>query len=58
MSEAVEWTARFLKVLGGGECQLRPIFEATDFPPEIFSPEEAAREKSWREEMQKETASK
>ena len=53
MAEAVEWTTRFLKVLGGGECELRPIFEASDFDPEIFSPEEAAREQSHREQMQK-----
>ena len=56
MAEAIEWTTRFLKVLGGGECELRPIFEASDFPPEIFSPEEAAREKARREEMQRKTA--
>jgi hypothetical protein len=34
MAEGVEWTTRFLKVLGGGECEIRPVFEATDFPPE------------------------
>ena len=28
MAEAVDWTTRFLKVLGQGECELRPIFEA------------------------------
>jgi hypothetical protein len=33
MEEAVEWTGRFLKALGGGECELRPIYEETDFPP-------------------------
>ena len=27
MDEAVEWTTRFLNVLGEGECELRPIFE-------------------------------
>ena len=31
MAEAVEWTTRFLKVLGGGECELRPLF---DGPPQ------------------------
>lgn len=25
MEEAVEWTTRFLTVLGGGECEIRPI---------------------------------
>src|SRR5262245_20983070 len=32
MEEAVEWTTRFLKVIGGGECELRPIAEFTDIP--------------------------
>lgn len=27
MDEAVEWTARFLSVIGEGECELRPIPE-------------------------------
>ena len=53
MAEAIEWTTRFLKVLGGGECELRPIFEASDFDPEIFSAEEAAREEANREQMQR-----
>jgi hypothetical protein len=30
MDEAIEWTTRFLKVLGQGECELRPIFEPED----------------------------
>jgi hypothetical protein len=58
MAEAIEWTTRFLKVLGGGQCELRPIFEATDFPPELFPPEEAAREEAWRKEMQKKNTAK
>jgi hypothetical protein len=33
MDEAVDWTTRFLKVLGSGETELRPIFEASDFAP-------------------------
>ena len=28
MDEAIHWTKRFLEVLGQGECELRPIFEA------------------------------
>ena len=56
MAEAIEWTTRFLKVLGQGECELRPIFEASDFPAEIFSPEEAARDDATRVEMQKNAA--
>lgn len=56
MEEAIEWTTRFLKVLGEGECELRPIFEASDFPPDIFPPEEAAREEATREQMQRNAA--
>lgn len=33
MAEAVEWTSRFLKVLGQGECELRQIFDPSDFAP-------------------------
>jgi hypothetical protein len=33
MEEAIEWTTRFLEVLGGGECELRPVSEASDFAP-------------------------
>ena len=51
IDEAVHWTSRFLEVLGKGECEIRPIFEATDFPPELFPPEEAAREEATREIM-------
>jgi hypothetical protein len=40
MAEAIEWTTRFLSVLGEGECELRPIYEASDFP-EVFSHEQA-----------------
>jgi len=32
MQDAVEWTRKFLAVLGGGECELRPIFNPEDFP--------------------------
>lgn len=43
MDEAVEWTTRFLKVFGRGECELRPILErppspAGDVPPGGTSP--------------------
>lgn len=53
MEEAINWTRRFLEVLGGGECELRPIFEASDFPPDLFPPEEAAREEAWRAEIER-----
>ena len=51
--EAIEWTSRFLNVLGEGECDLYQVFEASDFPAELFPPEDAAREQALREEMQR-----
>ncbi len=52
MDEAIHWTRRFLEVLGKGECELRPIFEAEDFSPEVLTPEQAKREEAMRREMQ------
>ena len=51
MDEAVYWTKRFLEVLGTGTCEIRPIFEFTDIPSDLFPPEEAAKEAALREEM-------
>lgn len=31
--QAIEWTNRFLDVLGGGHVELRPLWEAADFAP-------------------------
>ena len=33
IEEAIEWTKRFLQVLGEGECEIRPLFEPADFGP-------------------------
>jgi hypothetical protein len=52
MAEAVEWTTKFLKVIGHGECEIRPLFEASDFSPDVFPPEAAAREEETRKAMQ------
>jgi hypothetical protein len=51
--EAVYWCTRFLEVLGEGEVELRPIFEPSDFPADIFPPEEAAKEDAWRQQMER-----
>jgi hypothetical protein len=51
MDEAVTWTTRFLEVLGRGECELRPLFDPSDFAPDVFPPEAAAREERTREAM-------
>jgi hypothetical protein len=31
MAEAIQWTSRFLEVLGEGECEIRPLYEEGDF---------------------------
>lgn len=31
MAEAIHWTTRFLQVLGEGECEIRPLYEPSDF---------------------------
>jgi hypothetical protein len=56
MDEAVKWTTRFLEVLGQGQCELRPLFEASDFSPESFPPEAVAREEATRKEMERNAA--
>jgi hypothetical protein len=49
--EAIEWASRAPFV--GGELEIRQVFEASDFPPEIFPPELSAREQGLREELHK-----
>ncbi len=51
MDEAVEWTTKFLQVLGSGECEIRPIFDPSDLAPDVFTPEEQEREAATREQM-------
>jgi hypothetical protein len=51
MDDAVYWTTRFLEVLGEGEVEIRPIFDPTDFPADVFTPEEQAREDATRRQM-------
>ncbi len=53
IDEAVEWTTRFLKVLGEGECEIRPIMDFTELPQDAFSTDQAAQERAWRDEMAK-----
>src|SRR5437868_4143738 len=56
MEAAVDWTRRFLEVLGSGECELRPIFEFTDFPADLLPPGEAEREQAFRAQMERNAA--
>jgi hypothetical protein len=52
--EAIEWASRVPFV--DGEIEIRQVFEASDFPPEILPPEAAAREQAWRDEQQRKSA--
>jgi hypothetical protein len=52
--EAIEWMKRCPNPAGEEfEIEIRQVFEASDFPPEIFPPEDAAREQDLREELQR-----
>jgi hypothetical protein len=51
--EAIEWALRV--PFEDGEVELRQVFESSDFPPEVFPPEEAAREQDLRERIQGKT---
>jgi hypothetical protein len=56
--EALEWARRFAAVEGDGETEIRPLYEVTDFPPEVFPPEEVARELALRDELNRKAASR
>jgi hypothetical protein len=48
--EALKWAAR-VPFADGEAVEVRQIFEASDFPSEILSPEQAAKEEAWREKQ-------
>ena len=50
--EAIEWAKR-VPFADGEVIEVRQVFEASDFPSEIFPPEDAAREQVLREELQR-----
>jgi hypothetical protein len=55
--EAIEWIKRSPAPFDGEcEIEIRQVFEASDFPADIFPPEDAAREQSLRDELQKKAA--
>jgi len=53
--EAIEWMKR-APFADGEVIEVRQVFEASDFPPDIFPPEDAAREQALRDELQKKAA--
>jgi hypothetical protein len=48
--EAIEWASR-IPFAAGEEVEVRQVFEASDFPPDIFPAEAAAREQALRDEL-------
>jgi hypothetical protein len=55
-AEAIEWASRAPAPHGpnaDAEIEIREVFESSDFPAEVLSPEAAAREKAMREELEK-----
>ena len=53
--EAIAWASR-VPFADGETIEIRQVFEASDFPPDIFPPEDAAREQAWRDEQQRKAA--
>ena len=53
--EAIEWVKR-VPFADGEVIEVRQVFEASDFPSEIFPPEDAAREQALRDELQRKAA--
>jgi hypothetical protein len=48
--EAIEWAKR-VPFADGEAIEIRQVFEASDFPPEVLPPQEAAREHAMREQL-------
>ena len=55
MEEAVEWLKR-APFDGGAEVEIRQVYEVSDFPADVFPPEDAAREQALRNELQRKAA--
>jgi hypothetical protein len=49
--EAIAWATR-IPFENGEEVEVRQVFEAADFGPEVMSSEDAAKEQAWRDANQ------
>ena len=54
-AEAIAWASR-VPFADGEVVEVRQVFEASDFPAEVFPPENAAREQELRDELQRKAA--
>jgi hypothetical protein len=51
MADAIEWAMRVPDPMGEGkeaQIEIRQVFEASDFPPDVFPPEEREKEEALR----------
>ena len=55
LEAAIDWMKR-APFGDGGVLEIRKIFEASDFPPEVLPEEEAAREQAFRDAQREKTA--
>ncbi|HET6335922.1 MAG TPA: YciI family protein [Polyangiales bacterium] len=57
--EAIEWVKRCPCESGDeGEIEIRQVFEAADFPSDVLTPDERAREDRLRTELEKRASNK
>jgi hypothetical protein len=54
-AEAIAWASR-VPFADGEVVEVRQVFEASDFPADVFPPEDAAREVELRPELQRKAA--
>jgi hypothetical protein len=54
-AEAIAWASR-VPFTDGEVVEVRQVFEASDFPADVFPPEDAAREEELRQELQRKAA--
>ena len=54
-AEAIAWASR-VPFADGEVVEVRQVFEASDFPADVFPPEDAAREQELRDELQRKAA--
>ena len=56
-AEAMAWASR-VPFTDGEVVEVRQVFEASDFPADVFPPEAAAREEELRQELQRKAATR
>jgi hypothetical protein len=54
--EAIDWIKRCPVGMDGADIEIRQVYEASDFPADVFSPEDAAREQALRDQLEKKAA--